>query len=87
MVQLDQTVKSGQTINTICAILWLSCLLAMFTGCAWTMSPDRSKRISNCLEQCNSQDGRSSAPDSNAAQGDWGTKDNRTPCERKCRAK
>ncbi len=84
---MDQPARRGQTVKNFLAIFWLSCLLAMFTGCAWTMSPDRSKRISNCLEQCNSQDGRSSAPDSNAAQGNWGTKDSRTPCERKCHAK
>lgn len=84
---MDQHTAPGQAARRILTGYLLVFTLALFAGCAWTMSPDRSKRISDCLEQCNAQDGRSAAPDSNSAQGDWGTRDSRSSCEKKCHGK
>lgn len=77
----------GRAIRLIRGGLSLVCALALLTGCAWTMSPDRSKRISDCLAQCDALDGRAAAPDSSANQGYWGTRDRRTTCEKKCHEK
>jgi len=53
----------------------------LLAGCAWTMSSHRNRRISDCLAQCNA-----AQPQPGPGESSWGTRDQRTPCERKCHA-
>ena len=62
-------------------LLTLALAGILLIGCAWTMSPARRQRISDCLRRCEAQQGASpmAAPDSHDTY-----RDTRSPCEREC---
>jgi hypothetical protein len=66
------------------AIGLLVCILA---SCNWFMNNDRQKRISDCLARCQQMQPQGPGPDNvGPNNNNWGTRDQRTPCERQCHA-
>ena len=69
----------------LCGLLLL---MSIVSGCAWTMSRDRSKRISDCLARCESMGPGPAAPGTqNARDPSFGLRDSRSECERACHSR